>query len=165
MSRLIILLVIASLAYLLWNELKRRNPEEQRKLLVQGGFWALLGVIMLLVATGRLHWIAAAITAAIPIIKGLLGLALRSLPFLQIWLRNRQQQTGQPPYSAPANNNPLAEDEAWQVLGLAPGASREDIIQAHKKLMQKLHPDRGGNDYLATKLNAARDLLLKSKRT
>jgi len=160
MSRLIILLVIASLAYLLWNELKRRNPEEQRKLLVQGGFWALLGVIMLLVATGRLHWIAAAITAVLPVVKSLFGIAMRGLPFLQVWLRNREQQTGQPPHSPASNNEALDEEEALQLLGLKPGASREDITQSHKKLMQKLHPDRGGNDYLAAKLNAARDLLL-----
>ena len=55
----------------------------------------------------------------------------------------------------------LTEHDALQLLGLKPGASREEIIRAHKRLMQKLHPDRGGNDYLASQINAARDLLLK----
>ncbi len=64
--------------------------------------------------------------------------------------------TGAPP---PTAERPDTE-EAWRILGLSPGASREDIIQAHKRLMQKLHPDRGGNDYLAAKVNAARDELL-----
>ncbi|MFZ2207745.1 MAG: molecular chaperone DnaJ [Porticoccaceae bacterium] len=64
--------------------------------------------------------------------------------------------TGAPPPTAERADT----DEAWRILGLAPGASREDIIQAHKRLMQKLHPDRGGNDYLAAKVNAARDELL-----
>ena len=47
--------------------------------------------------------------------------------------------------------------------GLEKGASRDDIVSAHKRLIQKLHPDRGGNDYLAAKVNAAKDQLLDGK--
>jgi DnaJ-class molecular chaperone len=39
-------------------------------------------------------------------------------------------------------------------------ASKEDVIKAHKRLMQRLHPDRGGSDYLAAKINAAKDKLV-----
>lgn len=60
----------------------------------------------------------------------------------------------------PAANNDMDELEALKLLGLETGASKEAIIQAHRKLMQKVHPDRGGNDYLAAKINHAKDLLL-----
>ncbi len=61
----------------------------------------------------------------------------------------------QPP--PPASH--LNIDEARQILGVQDTATREEIIKAHKRLIQKLHPDRGGNDYLAAKVNAAKDLL------
>ena len=60
-------------------------------------------------------------------------------------------------YDPSANMNDLSEDEAYAILGLEKPSSKSEISKAHKSLIQKLHPDRGGSDYLAAKINAAKD--------
>lgn len=67
---------------------------------------------------------------------------------------------GKQQQAAPDTSSGLSRIEALAVLGLGEEASDEDVVQAHRKLMQKLHPDRGGNDYLAAKVNQAKDFLL-----
>jgi len=59
-----------------------------------------------------------------------------------------------------SDSHAMGRAEALAVLGLQEGAKEEDIIAAHRTLIQKLHPDRDGNDYLAGQINRARDVLL-----
>lgn len=54
----------------------------------------------------------------------------------------------------------MSRDEALKVLGLGPGANEDDVREAHRRLILQNHPDRGGSDYLASKINEAKDVLL-----
>jgi len=72
------------------------------------------------------------------------------------WRQNR-------PKGTPAPQAGMSRREALEALGLTDGAAREDIVAAHRRLIQRLHPDRGGSTYLAALLNQAKDILIDDR--
>ncbi|WP_149535490.1 J domain-containing protein [Siccirubricoccus phaeus] len=84
-----------------------------------------------------------------------------SVPLLEAWLDRvapawREAEAGAPP---PLGGK-MTRAEALEVLGLAEGAGEAEIRAAHRRLMRGAHPDQGGSDWLAARINQARDVLL-----
>ncbi|MFT5394103.1 MAG: hypothetical protein ACI8PT_004310 [Gammaproteobacteria bacterium] len=236
---LILLLLVA--AAVIWYRTAPASPSVQarNKLLLYGG----LGLLVVLMITGRLHPLIAAVAALVPVVVRLLILAQTANGFKSF--RKRATGSGRPtsgqtsdvetrflrmsldhdsgeldgvilegplkgrrlgelklesllvlfatchaedPKSAAVleaylerahgdtwrdgedandggqSGGPLTMslDEARQILEVKAGAAREDIIAAHRRLIQKMHPDRGGSTFLAAKINEAKETLLNS---
>ena len=235
MPRLILTVaIIATLVYIT-RRINRLPPKARKKAFVQLGLTVTVLFVLFLTVTGRLHWIGAALTGALVLLRQLLPLIIRFIP---TWLSyrgssigstssktstvasrflrmNLDHETGkmsgqvlegefehweldemeraqlesllsycskndpdsarllesyltqrfpdesfenQQPYSE--SSSQMQRTEALSILGLEGEPDSEAIVNAHRHLMQKLHPDRGGNDYLAAKINQAKDVLL-----
>ena len=59
-----------------------------------------------------------------------------------------------------ARSSEMRHEEAYQILGLQPGASEEEVRAAHRALISRIHPDRGGSTHLAALVNRAKDVAL-----
>ncbi len=84
-----------------------------------------------------------------------------SVALLEAWLDRAHPEWRDDGPAAPAAGGPMTPAEALAVLGLAEGADEAEIRAAHRRLMQAAHPDRGGSDWLAARVNQARDVLLR----
>lgn len=82
---------------------------------------------------------------------------------IEIW-RERVIRSQESATTAPApQKSAMSRDEAASVLGIAENAGPDEIRAAHRRLIAQLHPDKGGSDYLASKINLARDVLSDGK--
>ncbi len=151
-----LLLVVAAVAFLiLWSKYQKANQAEKKRILRQSVKYIFWGILLILVMMGRLHWLGALIAAGIPFLP---------LVYQKLLAKFRGNPINQP--EAPQSPKPISSiEEAMDILGLTGDLDKGEITaemiqEAHRKLIQKLHPDRGGNDYLAGKINQARDLLL-----
>ncbi|MDB5399817.1 MAG: hypothetical protein QOF70_2110 [Acetobacteraceae bacterium] len=148
--------------------------------------WLLLGAVVLFLLMGGMRafekasvtsikalftWILALgglSLALMLILTGRGGIALGALTLFgplvyQRWQAARGRRIGgmgPGPRSGGARSGPMSRQEAYEVLGLHPNASEAEIKDAHRRLMRGAHPDAGGSDWLAARINQARDILL-----
>ena len=140
----------------------RRRPASSNGLWILGA----VAVGLLLLRFG-LQWLAV-VGGVLVAVARVAGPLLRLWPFLG-QLRGHGASGprsepdgagGHPGGGSSARRARMTQEEALAVLGLNPGASREDVQREYRRLIKKLHPDLGGSTYLTAKLNEARDILL-----
>ena len=166
MLRILLLLIIILLLFtMIWGLPGLKGKINLKQLLKKHAGWLGLLFLCLLILTGKLNVVFALFGLLLAGILRLLPLLLNYAPHvLKLWslFKNRQyQHTEQQGYQKPYRADSLSKEEALNILGLKSGASETEIIAAHRKLIAKMHPDKGGSDYLSAQINLAKKILLK----
>lgn len=159
------LLALALLVLLVAGIVRRALREAQPKLrqhLHKLLFYMALVVLIGLAASGRLNLLLALFGGVIAALARFTPVLIQLFPLFEKLMGRQAPASGSGTADDPPRpgRNRMSRADALQILGLQEGAGRTEIIEAHRRLMQKLHPDRGGSDYLAAQINQARQLLL-----
>ncbi len=159
------LLIIAIIVTYIWAKRHlARMPEAQRKSMTKN--WLLGGVallVLVLVMTGRAPWVMGVLAALLAVAGRIVQLASFLPMFKKLFGQaptSGDQQHSSDSGRAGAPQAGMSKQHAAEILGVAVDATPEQVKLAHKRLIQKLHPDRGGSDALAKQINKAKDVLL-----
>lgn len=157
---MVYILILSGFIFLLYSIsrfMEQSNSPRAKGMFRYGGA-VILGVL-------AFFFLALAKNLAVGGILALLSFMSAQGGLWKILVRGRPaaRQSGGPRQPGHNNNPPsMSREEALDILGLSGNPGPADIRDAHHKLMLKIHPDQGGSDYFASKLNQARDLLLQS---
>jgi hypothetical protein len=155
-SLLVIVVVIALIYFLKY--FRRIPPEDKPKAAIKYGLYISAAVVIGLVITGKLHWIAAGIAGLLPVAQRLFTAGIRFMPYLkQLYTFKQQSATSAPPAQ---ESSSMTVNKAKEIFGFKTVENPEQVTKRHRELMQKNHPDRGGSDYLAAQINEAKECLM-----
>lgn len=153
------LLVIAAIGALIFGVKRWQSlPEADKASFAKKSLlYGTAGIVLALVFSGKAHWLMGVLAA-------LLALAGRVAQFAQyapLFKKMMGEEPKAPPSgSVAAAGLGMSKQDAADILGVDLSTEPEDVRMAHKRLMQKMHPDRGGSDALAKQINQAKEVLL-----
>lgn len=119
-------------------------------------------------AKQRLRWVLGLAGLALGILLTVRGMAIAGLPLvgasigvLVVAIRGGSRRSGKTRQSPvePARSS-MTRKEALETLGLKETATRDEIQSAYRAMMKRVHPDAGGSDALASRVQDAREILL-----
>lgn len=154
---LLLFCLIAVFAYFYFKAKIKHLPEDKQQAATKKWMLGSGLVLLAFLAFTRGQVVVGAIAS-------LFALVMRGLPLLKYFpiFKKLFDQVSEKPnrQNQSTTNQAMTRQQAADILGISEGASEEDIIAAHKRLIQKNHPDKGGSEMLAAQINQARKVLL-----
>lgn len=155
---LILIVILAIAAYGYFRVKTQHLPEAERKALSKKWLWGGGIVLLALVAFTKGQFIVGAIASLVALVMRVLPLV--QSPIFEKIFGNIFSQDSANDNQKTAVQTDMTKERAAGVLGVSLEASEEEIVAAHKRLMQKVHPDKGGSETLAAEINQAKKVLL-----
>jgi len=160
MSYLFLVLLVFFVIYQVLRNKSKKLPEAERPKYMKKWTMILALGLLAVVAFAKGNVLAGAIAAIFAFFSRIIPLLIRFLPMANhVYKKAQQGQPNSQQAQSPAKQN-MDKTRAAEILGVEVDASEEEITLAHKKLMQKVHPDKGGSAALAAEINQAKDVLL-----